>query len=189
LKEDLRKILLQKRDSIKPEQRKAKEASIKRRLFALSAFRTAKCILFYASFRSEAGTFPSIQHALKLKKTVVLPLVDPKKRKLRLFKINDISELKPGYMGISEPTVKRKRAVDLRDIDVVIIPGAGFDAMGNRLGYGYGYYDKLLSKMQRHFTAIALAFEEQIVPRIPNEIHDVRVDKIVTDKRVINCNE
>lgn len=187
MKKDLRKILLQKRDSIKPEDREAKEANIKRRLFALSAFRTAKCILFYASFRSEVGTIPSIQHALKLKRMVALPLVDPKKRGLRLYKINDISELKPGYMGISEPTVKKKRAIDLKDIDVAIIPGAGFDAMGNRLGYGYGYYDKLLSTVQGHFTKIALAFEEQIIPQIPNEIHDVRVDKIVTDKRVINC--
>ena len=90
-------------------------------------------------------------------------------------------------MDIPEPAITRGRKVNLKDIDVVMVPGAGFDVRGNRLGYGFGYYDKLLSKSKRHITTIALAFEEQIVPEVPNEKHDIKVDKIVTDRRVINC--
>jgi len=187
LKKSLRDVLLKKRDSIKPEEKKAKEAAIKKRLLALVDFKKAKSILFYASFRSEVNTISCIQYALKQKKKIALPLVDEKKRKLRLYKIKDVSELVAGYMGIPEPGITRGREVDIKDIDAVLVPGAGFDAKGNRLGYGFGYYDKLLSKSKRHITAIALAFEEQIVQKVPNEKHDIKIDKIITDERVINC--
>ena len=187
MKKSLRDVLLKKRDSIKPEEKKAKEAAIKKRLLALVDFKKAKSILFYASFRSEVNTISCIQYALKQKKKIALPLVDEKKRKLRLYKIKDVSELVAGYMGIPEPGITRGREVDIKDIDAVLVPGAGFDAKGNRLGYGFGYYDKLLSKSKRHITAIALAFEEQIVQKVPNEKHDIKIDKIITDERVINC--
>jgi len=188
LKRGLRKALLRKRNSIGLAEKRLKETAIRKRLFALSDFKKARDILFYSSFRGEVDTMRCIQHAIKLKKDIALPVVDEKKKELKLYKIKDVSELVSGYKGILEPSITKKgKEVDLKDIDVVIIPGAGFDIKGNRLGYGFGYYDKLLSKPERHLTIIALAFEEQIVPRVPDEIHDVKVDKIITDKRVINC--
>jgi len=187
VKKTLRENLLRKRVRIKPEKKRAKEASIRKRLYASADFRKAKSIMFYASFRSEAATMPCIIHALKLKKIVMLPLVDRKRDTLRIFQICDVSELEAGFMGIPEPKVNKKQERHLNDIDVVIVPGSGFDPEGNRLGYGAGYYDKLLSKSKRNITKIALAFEEQIVPRIPGEKHDVRMDKIITEKRTIDC--
>jgi 5-formyltetrahydrofolate cyclo-ligase len=198
LKRGIREALLKKRNGIKLAEKKAKETAIRKRLFALSDFKKARDILFYSSFRSEVDTMRCIKHAIKLKKNIALPVVDEKKKELKLYKIKDISELVSGYMGILEPGITKGRETGLKEMDAVIIPGAGFDIRGNRLGYGFGYYDKLLSKpknvkersslrVKRHFTTIALAFEEQIVPRVPGEIHDVKVDKIVTDKRVINC--
>ncbi len=73
----------------------------------------------------------------------------------------------------------------IEDIDLVIVPGAGYDYAGNRLGYGGGYYDILLSGKKKNMPIIALAYEEQLVDAIPAEQHDVRVDMIVTDQRVI----
>jgi 5-formyltetrahydrofolate cyclo-ligase len=143
--------------------------------------------MFYASFRSEAETMPCISQALKLKKMVLLPLVDRERKTLRIFQISELSELAPGFMGIPEPKARRTRERHLDDVEVVLIPGAGFDSEGNRLGYGAGYYDRLLSKAKRNITKIALAFEEQIVPEIPSERHDIRMDKIITDKRTIDC--
>jgi 5-formyltetrahydrofolate cyclo-ligase len=96
-----------------------------------------------------------------------------------------MGELKSGYMGIPEPSLPDERLVNLNEIDIVIIPGAAFDYSGNRLGYGAGYYDILLSGRKRRMPVIALAYEEQIVDSIPAEDHDVKVDMIVTDKRVI----
>jgi 5-formyltetrahydrofolate cyclo-ligase len=90
-------------------------------------------------------------------------------------------------MGIREPKINKIYEKDIDDIDIVIVPGAGFDNKGNRLGYGAGYYDKLLSKSKKKISAIALAFEEQIAEKIPAEPHDIKVDIIITDNRLIKC--
>ncbi len=193
MKKSLRENLLRKRDRIEPKDKRKKEASIRKRLYASTDFRKAKSILFYASFRSEAATIQCITHALKLKKMIMLPLVDRKKKTLRIFQIKNVSDLKSGFMGIPEPEAKKMNERRLNDLDIAIIPGAAFDLKGNRLGYGAGYYDKLLSGIRDQGLGankpvlIALAFEEQVVPRIPSEKHDVKMDKIITEKRMIDC--
>ncbi len=96
-------------------------------------------------------------------------------------------------MGIPEPDVRENRRVTIKDIDLVVIPGTGFDIQGNRLGYGGGYYDRLLGYESKqlaeveHIPTVALAFEEQIGEEIPAEPHDIQVDMIITDKRLIRC--
>ena len=194
MKKKLRKLFIKKRDAIHPEQKRLKEAAIEKRLFALKEFRKAGSILFYVSFRSEVNTMNCLEDAITLGKRLILPHVDTKHRRLRLFQVEDISELAPGYMGIPEPKIRREREVSLGDIELVIIPGTGFDIKGSRLGYGGGYYDRLLSyeskqlaKADHHIMTVALAFEEQIGEKIPAELHDIQVDMIVTDKRVIRC--
>ena len=69
---------------------------------------------------------------------------------------------------------------------MIIVPGVGFDEKGQRIGHGMGYYDKLLKKSTKA-QHIGLAFECQMVEKIPTYKHDVSVDKIITEKRVINC--
>ena len=186
MKKIIRKEILRKRNEIPVNVRFRKDALIKKTLFALSEFASAKTVLFYASFRSEADTAGMIEESLQAGKKVVLPRVDKEKHFLRLYEIKDPGELSPGYMGIPEPSVPDDRLITIDETDVVIIPGVAFDYSGNRLGYGAGYYDKLLSKRMKKIQIIALAYEEQIVDSIPSEAHDVKVDMIVTDKRVIN---
>ena len=186
-KRGIREILLKKRDAIKLIEKTTKETAIRKRLFALTDFKKAKNILFYASFRSEVDTIQCIRDALKIKKMVALPCVDSEKKELRLYWIKNLSELKLGYMGIQEPKNVKSRELFLQDIDIVILPGAGFDTDGTRLGYGHGFYDKLLLKPRKPATTVALAFEEQIVPRVPKNSHDVKIDKIITEKRTIDC--
>ena len=196
MKKSLRVLLLAKRDSISKESKKIKDDAIRKRLFSLEYFKESRTILFYASFRSEADTIKAIQNTLKLKKRVALPVVDTEHKQLKLYEIHDISELSAGYMGIPEPVAARALNMSLNEIDIEIIPGIGFDLNGNRLGYGAGYYDKLLShkskrlsKTKGRITTIALAFEEQIAGKIPSEPHDIRVDLIVTEKRLIRCKD
>jgi len=185
MKSLIRKQILKKRDAISPDIKSVKDALIKQRLFDLPEFITAKTVFFYASFRSEVETLSTIKESLKIGKRVVLPRVDKKRHRLMLYEIKDISELSPMYMGIPEPSLFDKRLVRLDDIELVIIPGAAFDYSGNRLGYGGGYYDILLSKSKKKIPIIAIAYEEQLVDKIPSEMHDVKVDMIVTDKQVI----
>lgn len=185
MKKSIRKEILKKREEISLDLKSIKDALIKERLFSLHEFINSKTVLFYASFRSEVETFSIIKESLKLGKRVVLPKVDKEIHILRLYEIKDISELSPGYMGIPEPLLLDDRLVNLDDIDIVVIPGAAFDYSGNRLGYGGGYYDILLSETKKKIPIIALAYEEQLIDSIPYELHDVKVDIIVTDKHVI----
>lgn len=193
MKKRLREKILTIRDAIPPDLKASKEESIEKRLFALEVFNQAKSILMYVSFRSEVDTTGFLQDILDMGKTLVVPAVDTRRKLLKLYKINNLPELVPGYMGIPEPAVSEDRRANLKDIDLVVIPGAGFDIKGNRLGYGGGYYDRLLSYEARqpanveHIPTVALAFEEQIEEEIPAEPHDIKIDMIVTDERVIQC--
>jgi len=203
LKKRIRAELLRKRDSIPPELKAQKEAAIRQRLFTLEEFRKSVNIMMYVSFRSEVDTNRYLQDVITLGKKLILPSVDSKNRSLELYEVRNVSELMPGYMGILEPGIKENGRVELNSIDLIIIPGAGFDLKGNRLGYGGGYYDRLLSGIGSRGSVVgeepipnpqsqtplflALAFEEQIVEEVPSEPHDVKMDMIITDKRLIRC--
>lgn len=187
MKNAIRKEVLGRRDAIPPEVKRIKDSLIKGMLFSLPEFGSARTILCYSSFRSEVETSVVIRESLVSGKKIVLPKVDRERRRLELYEVKDVSELSPGYMGIPEPSLMGS-SISLKDIDLVIMPGAGFDVSGNRLGYGGGYYDILLAESGKQAPKIALAYEEQIVESVPSEEYDVKVDIIVTDKRIIRVN-
>jgi len=187
-KAQIRKELLSKRDNIPPVVRGVKNRMVLERMLSLDEFRNAGTIFFFASFRTEVDTTEMIKSSLESGKCALLPKVDKERHELQLYEIRDFGELAPGYMGIPEPPVSENQ-MSINDADIVIIPGAGFDASGNRIGYGGGYYDRLLSGLQKDIPVIAPAYEEQVVDSIPSEPHDIRVQMIVTDRRVIRCGE
>jgi 5-formyltetrahydrofolate cyclo-ligase len=184
----LRAALLKTRDAIPVEVRRAKDRLIRERLLSLDEVKNAKVLFFFASFRSEVDTIGPMKSLLAEGKRVVLPKVEREHHLLLLYEIKGLEELVPGYMGIPEPSVlSEERTIIVNDIDGVVIPGAGFDEAGGRIGYGGGYYDRLLSSFEREIPVIAPAYEEQVVDSIPAEPHDIRVDLIVTDRRLIRC--
>ncbi len=185
-KTELRRELLSRRDNIPPEVRKAKNRMVRDRILSLDEFRNAGIIFLFASFRTEVDTEELIKASLLSGKRVILPKVDKENHELLFYEIKEFGELTVGYMGIPEPPLQEKR-MTINDADLVIIPGAGFDASGNRIGYGGGYYDRLLSGLQKDIPVIAPAYEEQVVDSIPSEPHDIRVSLIVTDRRLIRC--
>jgi len=180
-KKSLRHDLFAKRNSIPVIQRKDKSASIKQRLQELEVYQEAYTVFYYVSFGSEVNTHALIKEALHDKR-VGVPLVDDKK--LLAKEITAYNQLKTGYKGILEPSYERK-SIDLEDIDLIIVPAVAYDKRHYRLGYGGGYYDRLLASGARTPTSIGLAFDEQIVGELPIEDHDQKVDFIVTDKRII----
>ncbi|MHB8880876.1 MAG: 5-formyltetrahydrofolate cyclo-ligase [Thermodesulfovibrionales bacterium] len=198
----LRKEILQRRNNIPLVVRKAKNRSIQYNLETLDEVVHAGTLLLFASFRSEVDMNSMISKALFAGKRVILPKVDIGTRSLLLLEIKSPADLVPGYMGIPEPVLhphkegepgsaedgsSAERSVDINAVDAVIIPGACYDEEGNRIGYGGGYYDRLLSGLQRTIPIIAPAYEEQLVDSIPAEPHDMKVSVIVTDRRVIHC--
>ena len=187
-KSNLRAELMKKRDAIPTEVRRAKDRLIRERLLALDEIKVSNLIFFFASFRSEIDTLEPMTLLLAEGKRIVLPKVDRKNHLLLLYEIKSIEELVPGYMGIPEPAVlSEERTITVNDIEAVVIPGAGFDEAGNRIGYGGGYYDRLLASIGKDLPVIAPAYEEQITESIPSEPHDIKVTMIVTDRRVIRC--
>lgn len=184
IKKAIRKDTLRRRDAIPHQVRRVKDSAIRDRLLGLPEFINAASVLFYASFRSEVDTIALLKEALSRGKTVMLPRVEGDV--LKIYEIKDMEELSPGYMGIPEPSSSAERLRTVEEVRLVVMPGAAFDPGGFRLGYGKGYYDRMLEGA-RGVPLVALAYEEQISDSLPHEEHDVRVDVIITDKRTIDC--
>ncbi|MBI5190144.1 MAG: 5-formyltetrahydrofolate cyclo-ligase [Nitrospirae bacterium] len=184
----IRHELLARRDALTQDDRHAASDTVSDRLRGEGEYKAAKAVLLYVSFRSEVGTRGLIEAALKDGKTVIVPKVDRKAHRLKLFEIKDVTrDLEAGYMGIYEPVEHTTRLAGPKEVDLVVLPGVGFDEAGRRLGYGGGYYDRLLEELKPGAGLIALAFEAQIVEEIPAEPHDKRVGKVVTEKRTIKA--
>lgn len=179
----IRKEVLRQRDSITAEGKKTKNDCIKNNLINLPEFQKAHRILFYASYKSEVDTFGLMNYCMSVNKTIALPKVKKESSELEIYEVRDLSELGAGYQNIPEPILHKDRIMQVKDIDLIIVPGVAFDEHCNRLGYGKGFYDKMLN--EKSSPAIALAYEEQIADSVPAEPHDIKMDKIITDKRVI----
>jgi len=186
-KTDVRKRILAGRDALSLSERQAKSAAIWVRLKALPEYAGASTVLFYVDFRSEVMTLRMIDEALKEGKRVIVPKVDRAAHRLVLFEIKDPADLVSGYMGIPEPSEGTAVKVGPAEIDLVVMPGVGFDTQGKRLGYGGGYYDRLIETLRPNAGLVALAFEVQVEDEIPSEPHDKRVSKVITETREIEA--
>jgi len=186
MKEDLRKEGMQIRKNLPETELLEKSKQIKKRLYKMKEFQQASTILFYVSYDNEVYTHDIIKENLSSGKNVVVPITDAKKHCLILSKLNNWEDLECSTYSILEPKKNCIREVSLDEIDLILVPGVVFDESGNRIGHGAGYYDKLL-KNSKNASHIGLAFEVQIVDNIPAEEHDIKVDKIVTEERIIHC--
>jgi len=182
----IRKETLKIRDSIDPETKKIKDREIEKRLLDQKEFEIAKNIMFFASFRSEPDTFRIMEKSIHMGKRIILPKVNREKHELLLYEILDVRELTPGFMNIPEPEVSEGRRFSAEDLDLMIVPGVAFGWKGERIGYGGGYYDRLIHRIKRRPPLIAIAYEEQILEEVPLLDHDIKMDKIITDKRVLS---
>jgi 5-formyltetrahydrofolate cyclo-ligase len=185
LKKSIREEALRRRDAIPASVRDVKDSAIRERLFALPEFRDAERVLLYASFRSEVETEAMIEEAIALGKKVLIPKVNQETSTLSKHVINGLHETSPGYMGIPEPD--SEECLKVEDIHFIVVPGVAFDERGWRIGYGGGYYDRLLPRVKGIRSIAALAYEEQMFEELPHEEHDVGMDIIITDRRVIDC--
>lgn len=128
---------------------------------------------------SEVQTLGLIQKSLALRKRIFLPAINLRKKEIAIFEIrNTQSDLKRGPFGIPEPV--KKHPAKPEAMDLMIIPGLGFDKKGGRLGRGEGYFDRFLVK-NRKAVKIGLAFREQMVRKIPMAAHDIPVDKVLVN--------
>ena len=182
MKNQLKQSILEKRNSLSKEEILEKSRKIKDALFNLESYKKSKTAMFFVSFNSEVNTHDMIKESIG-RKIIVVPKVVNKE--IEPSVIIDLDNLIPsGKFGILEPIELMKIAY--KNIGLVLVPGIAFDREGHRIGYGFGYYDKFLKKVPKA-VKIGLCFDFQVVDKVPREEHDVPVDLIVTEERIIEC--
>ena len=186
MKGELRENALENRCRLPEKERAAKSHAIWERVLALEEVKKASEISCYAGIGSEAKTLGLIAGLLGQDKKVLVPAVIGDKGEMEMCSVLSLDELEKGRYFI-EPRKECRRVSKPENIDVVFVPGIAFDGRGRRIGYGKGYYDRYVKRLKSKTPLIGLAFECQLLAEIPEEGHDVRVDKIVTEDRVISC--
>lgn len=149
------------------------------KIMNLDKYIKAKTILAYCPINREVDTSLLLEDIFADKK-LLLPKTDVKSKKINPCYVNSLFELIEGAYSVMEPGDNCESA-KLDDIDVVIVPMVAYDKKGARLGYGGGYYDRLLTNM-KHTVKIGIAFAEQEFDQIVTEDHDVKLDMIITQK-------
>lgn len=155
------------------------------RLQAEPAWRQARTVCLYASFRQELGTGPLLGAALQQGKRLVLPRARADGT-LGLHAVVDLTGLRPNHLGIPEPTAADP-VVTPGEIDLFLVPGLAFDEEGRRLGYGAGFYDRLLAQARRDAACLGYGYDFQVSPEVPTEPHDQKLGMIVTPERCLRA--
>ncbi len=179
-KSQLRQRVLALRDRVTAEENARAMARILPRLVALPGYRAARKVAAYMSFGSEIDTGPFIETVLADQKSLVLPRVDSSTHTLSLHHVFDRDRLVSGPWGIKEPAADWPRT-GIEDIDFLLVPGVAFDRRGQRIGYGAGFYDRLLARRPRHIDCVVIAFDCQVVEQVPTEAHDQPIDRLITE--------
>lgn len=181
-KTSLRRLLLEKRDGTSFDLMKIASKSIQKKLKKIESFRNAQKIGAYYPTGSEILTQDIMQEALSNGKEIFLPKVIGKEMEFR--KIIDFSNLERGSFDIMEP---RDECLVNNNLDIILVPTVGISPSGVRLGYGHGYYDRFLARNK--IKTISLTLEKQIIKNIPRSDHDIIIDWIVTEDRVLDTSK
>lgn len=183
----LRARLLERRRALSSERHLALSASICQRATGLPPYGAAATVHTYLGrVAAEVATLPLLERAWAAGKRVVCPRIGPEDR-LESREVRSMADFVGGPMGLREPDPRRAPLVDPAEIDLVIVPGIGFDRRGHRIGFGTGYYDRFLSTTNA--IRVGLAFSLQMIDRIPQSPDDEPVDWIVTETEVFDCSQ
>jgi 5-formyltetrahydrofolate cyclo-ligase len=183
MKPSLRREVIARRDAIPAAELARIAARLTASLEALPQFKAARSVLATMSIGSEWSTRAFIEGARAAGKTVVLPRISAPPRHLELHAVPDLeSDLVPGVWNIPEPDPARCPRMELAQVDFALVPALAVDRGGYRLGYGAGYFDKLLSgRGARPFCVTALP-AQFVVDELPREEHDVAVDMVIGEE-------
>lgn len=182
----IRKRILAQRELQKPAAKAKKDKKILQRTMRFLPFRNAKTVFTYLAHRGEVCTDELIKKYLRGKegrKKIIVPKMHRGRIQLHELKNTDFVK---GKFGVREPVgaipVQRYKSIGL-----ALVPGIAFDLSGHRIGFGGGHFDRLLKKMR--CIKIGLAYEFQIIDKVPTHKYDIPVDYVITEKRVIKCSK
>lgn len=182
-KKELRQRFREIVAGISPEELSAKSLGACHHLFEQPEYIKAEVIMVFLSLPQEIDTTPLVLRAWQSRKRVLAPKVSWNQRRMLPIEIRSLTDdLTVSTMGIREPVTGVPFPISM--IDLVIVPGLGFDEYGNRLGRGRGFFDRFLAHPEFEGVACGIAFEEQVTPQVPVGPLDRQVDMLVTDAKV-----
>lgn len=144
--------------------------------------KSLKCVMVYMASFNEPDTLTLIKHLTDNDIKVVIPVSSTSDCTIIPSYISSFESLRKGAYGIYEPQIVQEANID--EIDVVLVPGISFSKSGDRIGFGKGYYDKLLADFKG--TKIGICYDFQMINEIPSSPHDIKMDMIITEKRIYN---
>lgn len=154
----------------------------------MSQFQSAAHVLVYLGFGSE----PKLETLFQDKTTAAMkPRAYYTTRTHHEPNLLTVHELQPENLethrlGYLQPNSDQQEVHPVT-LDMVLVPGLAFDPTGSRLGYGMGFYDRLLSQVSATAVKIGVTYTELVFPELPQEEHDIRMDLLVTESGVVNC--
>jgi len=182
-KADLRAAALAKRDALSDDERAAAAQAIALRGLPMQ-IAPGTVVAGYSPIRSEIDPIPLMQKLAARGAPLALPVITARGQSLRFRVWSPGDRLMRGPLGILEPSPAAAEIVP----DIVLVPLAAFDRSGHRIGYGAGHYDRTLAQLHKSkgFAAIGLAFAAQEVEAVPALQHDVALDYVLTETRVLD---
>lgn len=182
----LRADLLVRREALSPEEAARRSRDVHSRVRALPAWANAHVVLVYLPFRNEVDTWGLIRELWSRGARTMAPCCRPAcPGEMGLYTFQTVQDLRPGAYSILEPDPRSCALVDPQACECVLVPGVGFDRQGYRLGFGKGYYDRLLPRLRGDALIIGLAYGFQVVDALPREAHDQSVRVVCTDMETI----
>lgn len=181
-KRDLRKQLLAKLLSLTGEELKRRSQNVEKRLSSLPIYKNAKLVMLYYPLKGEVDILRMVRKDLGLKR-FCFPFMNLETKDLEVYEVNNLEEdFSAGPFGVMQPRPDRTKRVDVKEIDMVIVPGLAFDRKLNRLGRGAGFYDRFLIRLNPPCKKVGIAFEPQIVEDLPTHpSQDQKVDLVVSE--------
>lgn len=183
-KKILRNKILLIRDSLNRNEKEIMDNEIFNKLKNTELYKNARNIFIYISFSNEINTINIIKKALEDKKDVFIPKIYKTNKSMKAIKLNSFDDLKKNSMGILEP-IDDSKYIEKENIDLIVVPGVVFDKDCNRIGYGGGYYDRYLKDIAYKNNKVVLAYDLQVIDKIESEEHDIKVDYIITNSKII----
>ena len=185
-KAHLRRRIIRLRDALDAAQHGCFSQRIICQLLEFGPYKSATTVLLFAGVRSEVDTKLLVAQSLSQGKKVVMPRCIPQRRGLSLLRINSWDDLSPSFYGLLEPSPFAD-TVSSSDLEAIVVPAVAFSADGYRIGYGGGYYDRLLAGLQMNVTIIGVAFGLQLISEPFAEQHDEPVDYLFTENGLLEC--
>ncbi len=162
------------------------------RFMDLPEYHRSNIAMWYIDCRSETRTKSHLlEEVARGKKKIIVPYCtedENGENKLGLWWMESLEEMVVGKWNILEPPRELwgnpEKEVEPEDLDIIMVPGVGFDRKGGRMGNGQGYYDRLLEKARSDCPLVALCYESQLFDEVLVAPHDVYMDKVITEDAV-----